>query len=1075
VTAQHDPELPKRLSALGDALERRFELRRDPGDEDQALALRREAARQAPTDARVLAQLAECLRARYQRTSEPTWLAEALHVAREAVAHSPATGDEAADSHNLLGNLLDDQFDATSDPSHLAGAAAYRSAVEKMPPGDPDYAVALVNAGRAVLELGKVTRATERLDEAVVIARAARRAADVANPGLRMQALVLVAHTHEESHSRTGCPQVAAELAGILDELRTRLNAPDVGDLQALLRLADVLLASPARSGRPADLDLVIEISERVKADPGVSAALQGEAWRCLCQALRLRANHTGSPADLAAAVRAGRQVTAATPEGHPAQVDALAALSVALIERASRTGSTSDAEEAVHFGRQAARLANARQEAAVLANLASALQLLYVYTERLGALSESIEVNRRAVALLADGAADRASLMNNLGSALLSRHQRMGNPDDLDAAIEVARSAVAATASRGVRAQALHNLASALTSGYESVRDPAMLDEIVRVNREAVECTDPDHAGRAGRLVSLGRSVRRRFESGGAEADLAEAMTALREALAVAGASPATRASAALELADLAGARENWIGAVEGYAVAIGLLPRIAWLGIERSNREDWLRHLGGVGSAGAAAALTLGDPRRAIELLEQGRTVLWNQDLLLRDERSALAEGAPELNETLDSLAAQLNADERPNDMVPIAAPEYGGWRFVSTERRQTLAGQWEATLDQVRALPGFGDFLTIPPADVLQRGVGPHPVVVVNVHPRRSDAIIVTGESATALPLPDLRYREVERRAEAYLIAAFRFGLAGTIRPLDLISAEQTLLATLEWLWDVLAEPVLAALGHDAPPTGPDWPRVVWCPTGLLALLPLHAAGYHDPEDRASGRAVLDRVISSHTPSLRALARGCDGRPGEQEMLVVAVPDAEGLPDLPGARAEAYALIRDFPHLVKESLVDSAATRDAVTRGLAAGRSVHFACHGSQQVDAPASGAVHLADDTLTIADIAALRLDRAEFAYLSACQTAVGGAELPDEAIHLAAALQLAGYRRVIGTLWTINDQTSVGVARQVYELMLTPSGQLDFVSSATALHHAVRDMRAAGAHARLWAPYVHFGP
>jgi hypothetical protein len=42
--------------------------------------------------------------------------------------------------------------------------------------------------------------------------------------------------------------------------------------------------------------------------------------------------------------------------------------------------------------------------------------------------------------------------------------------------------------------------------------------------------------------------------------------------------------------------------------------------------------------------------------------------------------------------------------------------------------------------------------------------------------------------------------------------------------------------------------------------------------------------------------------------------------------------------------------------------------------------------------------------------------AEFAFLSACHTADGDEETPDEVIHLAAGLQFSGFKSVIGTLW-----------------------------------------------------------
>jgi CHAT domain-containing protein len=84
------------------------------------------------------------------------------------------------------------------------------------------------------------------------------------------------------------------------------------------------------------------------------------------------------------------------------------------------------------------------------------------------------------------------------------------------------------------------------------------------------------------------------------------------------------------------------------------------------------------------------------------------------------------------------------------------------------------------------------------------------------------------------------------------------------------------------------------------------------------------------------------------------------------------------------------------------------------------VHLACHGGQDLTDPAQGAVYLSDGPLTVLCIAAKDLPNADLAYLSACQTAIGGIRLLDESIHLAAAIQLGGYRHVIATQWAIVD-------------------------------------------------------
>jgi CHAT domain-containing protein len=52
-----------------------------------------------------------------------------------------------------------------------------------------------------------------------------------------------------------------------------------------------------------------------------------------------------------------------------------------------------------------------------------------------------------------------------------------------------------------------------------------------------------------------------------------------------------------------------------------------------------------------------------------------------------------------------------------------------------------------------------------------------------------------------------------------------------------------------------------------------------------------------------------------------------------------------------------------------------------------------------------------------------MSRHEFAFLSAYETAVDVVSTPNEVIHLVAAdLQFAGVKSVVGTLWKVNDWT-----------------------------------------------------
>lgn len=117
------------------------------------------------------------------------------------------------------------------------------------------------------------------------------------------------------------------------------------------------------------------------------------------------------------------------------------------------------------------------------------------------------------------------------------------------------------------------------------------------------------------------------------------------------------------------------------------------------------------------------------------------------------------------------------------------------------------------------------------------------------------------------------------------------------------------------------------------------------------------------------------------------------------------------------------------------------------------VHLACHPTQNKKDPAQSAFLLHDGNLSLANITQRSFKNKGLAFLSACQTATGDKQLPDEAVHLAAGMQMAGYPSVIGTMWSIRDEDVPEVARQVYAGLLK-DGRMDASRAARALHEAV---------------------
>ncbi|KZV60839.1 hypothetical protein PENSPDRAFT_593624 [Peniophora sp. CONT] len=82
-------------------------------------------------------------------------------------------------------------------------------------------------------------------------------------------------------------------------------------------------------------------------------------------------------------------------------------------------------------------------------------------------------------------------------------------------------------------------------------------------------------------------------------------------------------------------------------------------------------------------------------------------------------------------------------------------------------------------------------------------------------------------------------------------------------------------------------------------------------------------------------------------------------------------------------------------------------------------HLACHGSQDLTGPLQRAFPLYNGPqLSLVDVMSTTADNAKHAFLSACQTAIGDEEIPEEPMHLAAGMLTVGFKGVISTMWSI---------------------------------------------------------
>ncbi|MEO3813451.1 CHAT domain-containing tetratricopeptide repeat protein, partial [Sphaerisporangium sp. B11E5] len=820
---------------------------------------------------------------------------------------------------------------------------------------------------------------------------------------------------------------------------------------------------------------------------------------------LQLRYERMGLLTDLDEAVEMGREAVRRMPPDHPERGVSLNNLGIAVRTRFERLGAVGDLDEAVEVGREAVRAmpADHPEHVKYLSNLVFTLQLRYERMGLLTDLDEAVEMGREAVRRIPPDHPQRVVSLNNLGIAVRTRFERLGAVGDLDEAVEVGREAVRAiSADQPDRAKPLTTLGNALLVRFTRTGQVSDLDEAVEVGRQAVRAVSADHPGRARTLCIWGNALSVRFGRTGTMDDRNTAASVFAEAAGVESAAPSIRINAARAAASLWAVSEP-ARAAALLEKAVELLPLVAPRRLERPDQQHALGAFGGI--AADAAALTLADPglpsharpARALRLLEAARAVMLSQALRTRGDVTELRERHPdlaarfvELREVLDGFtggaasAVMTSADQTPADAA----------RQTAQDGRRLLAEEFTALLEHIRTLNGFAHFALPPTTGQLLEQAVSGPVVVFSVSNHRSDALLLTSGGVTALTLPGLTLAAVIDQVNAFHQALST--AADTTAPRAArADAEMTIQDVLGWLWDEAAGPVLAALGYHQPPApGEPWPRVWWVPGGVLSLLPVHAAGHHTGLTDPQHRTVLDRVVSSYTPTVGALrharqrsaARGTASHRG----LIVAMPTTPGLSghgDLPNVTAEAAKVRARLPDSVVLSEPGGTTPADPgrlpttanVLTHLSRCAIAHFACHGVSDPADPSNSRVLLHDhqtDPLTVTALVPIALDHARLAYLSACGTALTATvHLLDEAIHLASVFQLAGFPHVVATLWPINDAVAVTIATAFYTALTTADGTLDTDQAACALHRSVRAIRAAHLTTpSLWAAYIHAG-
>ncbi|KAF8750633.1 TPR-like protein [Rhizoctonia solani] len=774
-----------------------------------------------------------------------------------------------------------------------------------------------------------------------------------------------------------------------------------------------------------------------------------------------------GDPADLEKSIEYKSRALDLTPDGHPDLPRRHAALGGSYSDRYRRMGELADLEKSIECDSRA--LALTPDGHPDLPRWYAALGVSYSDRyRRMGDpadLEKSIEYKSRALALTPDGHPDLPHRHADLGVSYTYRYRRMGELDDLNKAIECDSRALALTpdghpdlphrhadlgASYTIDIDAWEiQLTSrrSHTDRYQLMGELADLEQSVQCYSRALALTPHDHPDLPTRHFDWATSCHHQYQLNAHPSHLAASLHSFRKASQLSAASPRDVFHNAFRWAKLA-SDHTYLNPIEAFRIVISLLPHFIWLGATTAQRYHDLSSADSVAVRAASAAIRSSEHSLALEWLEHARCIVWSQTLMLRSPVGSLTPSDPLLASRLQSVAQQLHH-------ASSGSPR-----------------EYSDLLAQARSLSGLELFLQPAKADDLIRAARYGPVVVVNCHQSDCDALVI---------LPG--------QVHIHRTDAANQGLRERGFHLMNPPPDPDVGAVLAGLWKDLVRPVLDHLGylvrpekyttrihtkaryvgrsHERPPSC----HMVshWC----VVILPLHAAGdYDQPRSR-----VFDYVISSYTPTLTALLSSAPtvaNRP--PQVLAIGQAATPGRSPLQGTVKELeYLRTHAQSRLAYAELTDSQATTVAVLDAMEQYDWVHLACHAHQNVDDPTKSGFFLHDGTLDLAAITQRSFRNKGPAFLSACQTATGDAKLPDEAIHLASGMLMAGYPSVIASMWSVVDEDAPFVADKVYGRLMK-DGKVGNGEAGKALHEAVAGLREKVGEKEFgrWVPYIHIG-
>jgi tetratricopeptide (TPR) repeat protein len=547
--------------------------------------------------------------------------------------------------------------------------------------------------------------------------------------------------------------------------------------------LAGLLMTRFNQTGNTVLLEEALELERETLRSRPKGHLLRASSCGNLAYSLRAQFNQTGDTVLLDEALDLEREALHLRPKGHPERARSCTSLANSLITLFNQIGDTVILDEALELNREALRLRPMEHSHRALScgNLASSLWARFQQTGDTVLLHEAVELEREALHLRPEGHPHRAHSCGNLADSLRACFTQTRDTSFLDEALDLEREALRLRLEgHPHRALSCENLADSLKARFGQTGDMVLLDEALELNKEALRLRPMGHPYHALSCGNLADSLRSRFSQTGETALLDEARLVCSRAIKCSEMSPSDNVFLRIQMIHIlvlpstlsyspstavlflleaiqhragliphfysicdalrlcvrvAVSDEDNVRLLAVYQALIEILPELGTVVLDKVSRLHRWSDAGSLPLEALLHALKMNDITLGLELLEQGRAVLWSQALAMQGLE---LQGLTNARKTqLQMLLQSMNSSAEHGDIKEVNS--------TGRDRAYASYTRLQRLLQEIRASPGLERFMRGPSYPELIQVASAHPVVILTTKDTVCRAVIISSTSA------------------------------------------------------------------------------------------------------------------------------------------------------------------------------------------------------------------------------------------------------------------------------------------------------------------------------------------